>query len=275
MEQMSSDFRKQKKPLINNLRNYVRGIISADELKTEEPFIKDIWEKKNLGESLVSFNFKYDEYEEMTGLYYEDIIFFRCLFTSSGCEYVGLYEVESDFDDGYSVWNQANMKNLQKLGKIAEFIIPNLDFAESFAEPDRKYVKELNYLLKTNFKSETADIIENYHYFFNEMLENSMRKDIGEELKELSNSSGFWFTKGFDDGFITPARLIMKIRELNFDGDLKDLVRISIGGIFNHAWSEIDVYNYEDFSLFDNKNYNERLSQFLDVIIDKIKEYKN
>lgn len=252
--------------LLNNLRAFSRGNMSEEELMKAEPFIKEIDIKKPLGNSKITFKVRSEYFMDEVGLTDEDIYGLRCVLNPyERCELVHISSIESDFEEGYGVWETIDEDNAKLLEKISKSILPNITFNLS----DDDYKSKLSSELSLKFPKLTKKLLWELHYYVNEMIETTMKNSFNEKLDEIYNKTGFRLTDNFTNAYTTPAQLILKIRLENYAGNLKELVLNSWNNAFSGDWGQ-DIYNYVDWDNYDTESYNRSLNYLLKEILTLI-----
>ena len=252
------------------LRDYVKGKIPKGELEDSDPDIYHVREdRSNRGQSTIKLGFNDDKFWKNAGLGEDDIWFMKMINSPyTDYEFMDSYSVTDDFRNGYTIFGELNEDNIEKLKQISRYIFPkkfdleNEEFRSDFADK-----------LLTSFKSQTQDIIDDYHTEKNREMTDVAQERIKKELNDYFNEYGFNYIA--DDEFTTTvANLIMLyIKENAIHEPLaKFLPKIfssnnnSIGG-----WQE-NSYEYQDSKNFDSDSFNNYVERKLDDIIEKIEE---
>ena len=252
------------------LRDYVKGKISRYELEDSDSNIYHVREdRSNCGMSVVKLGFNDDKFWKTVGLGEDDVWFLKIINSPySDYEFIDLYSVTDDFKNGYIIFYELNEDNIEKLKRISRYIFPkkfdleNEEFRTEFAEK-----------LLTSFKSQTQDILDDYHTEKNREMTQVAQERIEKELNDYFNDFGFTYVA--DDEFTTTvANLVMwYIRENSLQLSIDELLpkifstnSNSIGG-----WQE-NSYEYQDSKKFDGASFNNHVERKLDDIIEKIEE---
>jgi len=250
------------------LKDYVKGKINKWELEDSDPEIYHVREdKSNRGQSVIKLGFNDKKFWEKVGLHEDDVWFLKMINSYySDYEFMDSYSVMDDFKHGYIIFYELNEDNIEKLKQISRYIFPkkfdleNEDFRADFAEK-----------LLSSFKSQTQDIIEDYHTEKNREMTEVAQERIKKELNDYFNEFGFTYIP--DDEFTTTVANLMMwyIRENAIHEPITDLLpkifsssKMSIGG-----WQE-NSYEYQDSEKFDSVSFNNYAEHKLDEIIEKI-----
>jgi hypothetical protein len=252
------------------LRDFVKGKIEKSELEDSDPDIYHVREdRSNRGMSVLKLGFNDDEFWKLVGLGDDDVWFLNMINSYySDYEFMDSYTVTDDFKNGYIIFYDLNEDNIEKLKEISRYIFPkkfdleNEEFRSEFAEK-----------LLVSFKSQTQDIIDDYHTEKNREMSQVAHERINKELNDYFNSFGFTYVTN-DEFTTTVGNLIMwYIRENSLNLSINKLLpkifstsKDSIGG-----WSE-NSYEYQDSEKFDIESFNNYVERKLDDIIEKIEE---
>ena len=252
------------------LKDYVKGKIQKWELEDSDSEIYHVREdKSNRGQSVIKLGFNDKKFWEKVGLHEDDVWFMKMINSYySDYEFMDSYSVMDDFKHGYIIFYELNEDNIEKLKQISRYIFPkkfdleNEDFRADFAEK-----------LLSSFKSQTQDIIDDYHTEKNREMTEVAQERIKKELNDYFNEFGFTYIA--DDEFTTTvANLIMwYIRENAVHEPITDLLpkifsssKMSIGG-----WQE-NSYEFQDSEKFDSVSFNNYVERKLDEIIERIED---
>ena len=252
------------------LKDYVKGKIDKGELEDSDPEIYHVREdKSNRGQSVIKLGFNDKKFWEKVGLGEDDVWFMKMINSYySDYEFMDSYSVMDDFKHGYIIFYELNEDNIEKLKKISRYIFPkkfdleNEDFRADFAEK-----------LLSSFKSQTQDIIDDYHTEKNREMTEVAQERIKKELNDYFNEFGFTYIP--DDEFTTTVANLMMwyIRENAIHEPITDLLpkifsssKMSIGG-----WHE-NSYEYQDSEKFDSVSFNNYVERKLDEIIERIED---
>lgn len=258
--------------IVKNLRKFAKGKLSPQDLESSDPLISAIKLNEPLGLSEIIMDFGNDEkFLKLLDLSEDDIWFLNMINSNySNYEFIDSYTAEQDFKDGYTIYYDLDEENLEKLKKIAKYILPNKEFDLE----DDAYKTELSNTLIDLFEREMDWIIGDYASEKNNEMTTTARDSILKEITEEIERLGFRFKRDFDLVTTTPANLVSWVARFNINNsDLFTLVKNIISGNVRQigGWYE-NSYEFRDDKNFDSESFNRTVSRYFDDIIEKIED---
>ena len=261
---------------LKTLRDFVRGKVSSGDLEDSDDAILNVKVGDPLGQSIITIDFGSDEkvYNSMD-LSDDDIWFLNAMNSYySDYNFIDSYQIESDFKDGYTVYQDLDKENREKIKQIASIIIPNKEYDMDGED----YRIELSKTLLDLFPKQMDYILGEYHSEKENEMQTTAKEGISKEMENFFESIGFSVKRQYDELNTTAANLLMWAARLNIQ-------KIDAISLFNRivefngtgrlgGWYE-NTYEFQDDKNFDSISFNRRASNELDDIIEKMESDNN
>jgi predicted Zn-ribbon and HTH transcriptional regulator len=261
---------------LKTLRDFVRGRVSSRDLEDSDDGILNVNDGNPLGQSIITIDFGSDEkvYNAMD-LSDDDIWFLNAVNSYySDYNFMDSYQVESDFKDGYILYQDLDKENREKIKQIASIIIPNKEYDIEGEE----YRIELSKTLLDLFEKQMDYILGEYHSEKENEMQATAKETISKDMEDFFESIGFSVRRKYDELNTTAANLLMWAARL-------DIQKIDAISLFNRivdfngtgrlgGWYE-NTYEFQDDENFDSISFNRRASNELDDIIEKLESDNN
>jgi hypothetical protein len=261
---------------LKTLRDFVRGKVSSRDLEDSDDAILNVKDANPLGQSIITIDFGSDEKVYNTMDLSDDDIWFLNAMNSyySDYNFIDSYQVESDFKDGYIVYQDLDKENIEKIKQIASIIIPNKEYDIEGED----YRIELSKTLLELFPKQMDYILGEYHSEKENEMQTTAKEGISKEMEDFFESIGFSVKRQYDELNTTAANLLMWAARLNIQ-------KIDAISLFNRivefngtgrlgGWYE-NTYEFQDDKNFDSISFNRRASNELDDIIEKMESDNN
>jgi hypothetical protein len=262
--------------ILKNLRGFVRGKITADELESSDESILDVKERTPLGQSVIVIDFGDDDkFFNALDISDDDGWFLKNVTGHySSYEFIDSYQVESDFKDGYIIYGDLNDENIEKLKQIASIIIPE----KQFSIQDDEYRVELSRKLLEAFEKEMDSIVSDYGIEKNNEMMTTANQSISADLNDFLESIGFKLYSKYNEVSTTAANLIMWAARLgttktNIIPLFKDIIESNGNGGLG-GWVE-NSYEFQDSDNFDSVSFNRQVEREFDSILEKLEDDSN
>jgi hypothetical protein len=271
-EDENEDETNENIDIVNLLIQFVKKQISTYKLEESDPFIKDIQEKFQRGQSIIVFDVSSDDFLEKLDISDDDIWFYKMIASSyNNFNFEDRSTVWDDFLEGYyvGVYRNLDEDNFNLVKKIAKYMIPGTEFSY-----ETEYLNKLNQKLNVVFNSEIESLVDDFYYEQERAYTQSAVNGVQEEFDEVLEQNGLSYDFYQEEVSSTVSELVMIARLLNYSGNLEglynkmieELSKKSIGG-----WFE-DYYSYYDEKYFDKNSYNRTAYRILNNIEEKIEE---
>lgn len=261
---------------LKTLRDFVRGRVSSRDLEDSDDGILNVNDGNPLGQSIITIDFGSDEkvYNAMD-LSDDDIWFLNAVNSYySDYNFMDSYQVESDFKDGYILYQDLDKENREKIKQIASIIIPNKEYDIEGEE----YRIELSKTLLDLFEKQMDYILGEYHSEKENEMQATAKETISKDMEDFFESIGFSVRRKYDELNTTAANLLMWAARL-------DIQKIDAISLFNRivdfngtgrlgGWYE-NTYEFQDDENFDSISFNRRASNELDDIMEKLESDNN
>ena len=258
--------------ILTYLLRFARDEIRSWELEDADPFIKEVLTKYPRGASYVTFNFGSDTAVlNLLNIDDEDYHYINGISSSYGFEHADNYTIHSDLKAGYAqLFYYFNTENQNLLKQISSLLVPNLEFDLN----DEEFVKEFYQVLNDQYTGELDEMVDIYVSEVNTNVQEKMKERINEDFEEIFDGTGFYFNGDLENIYTTVGNLVYKIRELDYEGGLKDLVQ----DILRDRGSNIGPYheysyNYE--GIYDQKYFQDSINTELEKIWEDLSEDEN
>ncbi len=251
------------------LKNFIQGKIDSSDLKNLIPQIYKVdVNYDDLSKSLLTYEFENEsDLLKMIDISDDDIWFYN----SISNPYTGYYiygpdNSETDFEEGYGLWDELDGDNWEKFETISRFVMKqpfsqDIDFLSVFAHT-------LQRLFPKNVRAMINDYSQERDNQMKDAAQNVIQKDLDDYFSQLGMEYKNGFLK-FEIGKVFEQYVYSGQLTLSFEKILKKYLKSDYtpeGG-----WSD-STWEYQSSDGFDSEYFNREVEKELDSIIEKIME---
>lgn len=248
--------------LYMQLHMFKRGLVDAKSLNDDLIF--------NVRENgIMSLKFENDEqYFKLFDITTDDVWFLNNLFSSyGGLELFDSYRGEEDWNEGYII-HYIDTDNMELMEEIKRIVSPQLDLTES------SDVSNFCQLLNELFPKRIDNIVSDYTGEMETAMQDSMSKEIREELCDIFNDDGIHGSDGCFYKYFTTVDALIKLYD-KYGQKNSDLITLltkvghdkSVDGNYYE-----DIYEYASNAPFDKDSFNRYLKYQLESIITDMED---
>jgi len=253
---------------IKDLRRFMNGSISADDLEYRHDSISGIFERYPIGDSIIYFDIDFDDLVEREALNEGDPYTIRAVHSD---DYYDLEEYENAKDNWLDGWLNRYLfrgESLQKYHELIKKLKPN-----NFSNLGDKEYSEINDLIFTYFREEIDEILEEFIRIKNEEMKLATRDAIDTETHSAFDPYGIsidWYDETVSMKVSTLYSL-MRMENIYMLG-AKDAIQKIISEIFidsRFAGFDESRYEFENAKYFDWEQMDEASTKYLDKMIEQ------
>ena len=275
MVEQTEEPEEEEKNFLLNLRKFIRGKLSYNDLYELHNDITDIRVREPKGQSLMTI--KIDDREnflEETGITSDDLWFRSVLISpySSGFEFIDSYTILDEFSEGYIFEYLLNEENTQTLKDIAGILIPD----KKVDLDDEEYIKQLHKILLNIFPKQIDFILGDYEVEKNNEMSTAAIESINSEFDDKLKEIGVRFDNNMEEVTIPLSELYSGALQLNLfnltAGEMVvKIISNKLGGSNSGGWYE-NNYEYQDSTKFDKESFNRSVQYQFEKMIEILDE---
>ena len=251
------------------LKNFIQGKIDSYELMNSIPKINKVEVNyDDLSKSIIVYDFEREsDLLKLIGVSDDDIWFYDAVTSPYGSYSIYTTDTsETDFYEGYGIWDELDDDNWDKLKTISNFIMK-----KPFSQ-DTDFLSEFAVLLNKLFPKEVRSMITDYAQERDNQMTDSATRVIENDLDDYFSQVGVKFTNGLlkieigklFDQYVSTGKLTLSLEKI-----LENFLKSDYtpeGGWGDSTWE------YQESQGFDTERFNRYVENNLDSILEKIME---